>query len=164
MDIIKKITRICHTQLAECFNSMLLSCEFPDLLKAVEVSAIHKGSDPNSKIIYRPISVPSAMSKVFERLLEKQIVPFIDTKISTLDVRIQKKLYSAEHALIRVTEKIRKALDSKGIASMISMDFSKAFDCMPHDLLIAKLNAYAFKYGFGAQSQRLIANYLSNGR
>ena len=56
---------------------MLLSCEFPDLLKAVDVSAIHKGSDPT-------ISLPSAMSKVSERLLEKQIVPFIDTKISTL--------------------------------------------------------------------------------
>ena len=48
---------------------MLLSCEFPDPLKAVDVSAIHKGSDPTSKRNYRPISVPSAMSKVFERLL-----------------------------------------------------------------------------------------------
>ena len=43
---------------------MLLSCEFPDLLKMVDVSAIHKGSDPSFKITYRPISVPSAMSKV----------------------------------------------------------------------------------------------------
>ena len=43
-------------------------------LKAVYVSAIHKGSDPTSRINYKPISVPSAISKVFERLLEKQIV------------------------------------------------------------------------------------------
>ena len=41
---------------------------------------------------------------------------------------------------------------------MISMDLSKEFDCLPHDLLIAKLNAH----GFGAHSLRLIANYLSN--
>ena len=97
------------------------------------------------------------MSTVFERLLEKQIVLFIDTKISAL-LCAYRKNYNAEHALIRVTEKIRKTLDSKGVAGMISMDLSKAFDCMPHDLLIAKLNAY----GFGTQSLRLIANYLSN--
>ena len=41
---------------------------------------------------------------------------------------------------------------------MILMDLSKAFDCMPHDLLIAKLKAY----GFGLQGLRLIANYLSD--
>ena len=157
IDIIKKITGICHTQLAEYFNHMLISCKFPDRLKAVDVSAIHKASDPTSKVNYRPISVPSAMSKVFERLIEKQIVPFIDTKISNL-LCAYRKNYSAEHALIRVTEKIRKMLDSKGVVGMISMDLSKAFDCMPHDLLIAKLNAY----GFGAQSLRLIANYFSN--
>ena len=80
------------------------------------------------------------MSKVFERLIEKQIVPFIDTKISNL-LCAYRKNYSAEHALIRVTKKIRKTLDSKGVVGMISMDLSKAFDCMPHDLLIAKLNA-----------------------
>ena len=99
------------------------------------------------------------MSKVFERLLEKQIVPFLDTKISTLLCAFRKS-YISEHALIRVTEKIRKTLDSKGVAGMTSKDLSKAFDCIPHDLLIAKLNAY----GFGAESLRLIANYLSNRR
>ena len=49
VDIIKRITGICRTQIAEYFNSMPLSCEFPDPLKAVDVSAIHKGSDPTSK-------------------------------------------------------------------------------------------------------------------
>ena len=74
IDIIKKITGICHTQLVEYFNSVLLSCKFPDRLKAVDVSAIHKGSYPTSKVNYTPISVTSAMPKVFERLLDKQIV------------------------------------------------------------------------------------------
>ena len=128
---------------------MLLSYEFPDLHKAVDVSAIHKGSDPTHKINYRPISVPSAMFKVFECLLEKQIVPFIDTKISTL-ILAYRKNYSAEHTVIWATEKTRNTSDSKCVAGMISMDSSKAFDCMPHDLLNAKLSAY----GFGPQSLR----------
>ena len=71
---------------------------------------------------------------------------------------LTEKNCSAEHALIQVTEKIGKTLDLKDVSGMISTDLSKAFDCMPHYLLIAKLNAY----GFGAQILRLIANYLSN--
>ena len=99
------------------------------------------------------------MSKVFKRLLEKQTVPFVDTKVSNLLCAYRKK-YGAEQGLIRVTEKIRKTLDSKGVVGMISMDLSKVFDCIQHHLLIAKLNTY----GFGAQSLRLISNYLSNRR
>ena len=86
---------------------MLLS-SIQVLLKAVDISSIHKGFDPTSKINYRPISVPSAMSKVFERLLEKQIVPFINTIIYQLCCALAAKNYSTEHTLIRVTEKIRK--------------------------------------------------------
>ena len=57
---------------------------------------------------------------------------------------LTEKNYNAEHALIRVTKKIPKTLDSKGVAGMISMDLSKAFDCMPHDLLIAIIKCIWF--------------------
>ena len=66
--------------------------------------------------------------------------------------------HNAEHAHIRVIKKIRKTLDSKGVVGMISMNLSKASDCIPHDLFIENLNAY----GLGAHSLRLIANYFSN--
>ena len=55
-------------------------------------------------------------------------------------------------------ETMRKTLDRKGLPGVILMDLSKAFDCMPHDLQIAKSKAY----GFGLQGLRLIANYLSD--
>ena len=81
------------------------------------------------------------MSKVFERLIAKQINSFVTTKISSL-LCAYRKGHSAQHALIRLIETIRKTLDRKGVVRMILMDFSKAFDCMPHDLLIAKSKAY----------------------
>ena len=97
------------------------------------------------------------MSKVFERLIAKQINSSVTTKILNL-LCAYRKGHRAQHALIRLIETIRKILDRKGVAGMILMDLSKAFDCIPHDLLIAKLKAY----GFGLQGLRLIANYLSD--
>ena len=39
----------------------------------------------------------------------------------------------------------KKALDEQKVAGAVLTDLSKAFDCLPHDLLIAKLHAYSFE-------------------
>ena len=52
--------------------------------------------------------------------------------------------YSTKHALIRMIEKWKEALDNSSIVGTILMDLSKAYDCLPHDLLVAKLAAYGF--------------------
>ena len=52
----------------------------------------------------------------------------------------------------------RKDLADGRVVGMVLMDLSKAYDCIPHDLLIAKLEAY----GYGHHSRLLIHNYLSN--
>ena len=52
----------------------------------------------------------------------------------------------------------RKALDNKKVAGGILTDLSKAFDCLNHDLLIAKLEAY----GFDKTALQFVYNYLKN--
>ena len=158
VNILKLISGLCHVEITKYFNKMLLTCEFPEAVnKAIDASSLYKSSESTCKVNYRQISVATAMPKVFERLIAKQINSFVTTKISSL-LCAYRKGHSAQHALIRVIETIRKTLDRKGVAGMILIDLSKAFDCMPHDLLIAKLKAY----GFGLQGLRLIANYLSD--
>ena len=57
-----------------------------------------------------------------------------------------------------MTEKWRKCLDKGGVSEAILTDLSKAFDCILHDLLIAKLAAYGFDY----QSLGIMGSFLSN--
>ena len=65
--------------------------------------------------------------------------------------------HSTQHALFKLLQKWQKELDSGGFISTILMDLSKAYDCLPHDLLIAKLEAYCL----GNDSLNLILDYLS---
>ena len=46
--------------------------------------------------------------------------------------------------LIRLTENWKQSLDNRKFLEAVFMDLSKAFDCTPHDLLIAKMHAYGF--------------------
>ena len=54
--------------------------------------------------------------------------------------------------------KWQSCLNTSGKVGAILMDLSKTFDCLPHDLLIAKLAAY----GFGQKSLKLFMSYLSD--
>ena len=60
--------------------------------------------------------------------------------------------------LIRLIETWRKNLDNKKFVGAVLMDLSKAFDCVPHDLLIAKMHAY----GFDIDTLMLFFTYLKN--
>ena len=61
-----------------------------------------------------------------------------------------------QHALLRFVEACKKTMDDSGVAGAVLTDLSKAFDCLNHELLIAKLNAY----GFSRSALLFIHSYL----
>ena len=104
---------------------------------------------------YRPMSILSALSKIFERITSEQSNKFMAGMLSPLLSGFRQG-YSTQHALFRVVEKWKKHLDTMGIVGTILLDFSKAYDCIHHDLLIAKFEAS----GFNRKALRLIYSYL----
>ena len=85
------------------------------------------------------------MSEYFEPILSKYQCGFW-------------KAFSLQHCLLAMLEKWKLAVDNKKTFGALLTDLSKAFDCLPHDLLVAKLNAY----GFSLPALRLVLSYLLN--
>ena len=67
------------------------------------------------------------------------------------------KGFNAQHCLLTMVEKLSKTLDEGGKTGAFLTDLSKAFDCIDHNLLITKLNAY----GFEKKSLEFIYSYLT---
>ena len=93
--------------------------------------------------------------QVFERCLHKQISDFFDTIMSKYQCGFRKG-YCVQHCLIALLEKWRVNIDRGLEFGILLTDLSKAFDCLLHDLFIAKL----FANGLDDKALRLIYDYL----
>ena len=129
---------------------------FPRQVKVADVIPVFKKEDPNNKANYRPISLLPIISKIFERVLFEQIEKFSE-KILSPKLCGFRKGHSTQHALLNLLKNWQKTLDKSGVIGTVLIDLSKAYDCLPHDLLIAKLSAYGFK----DSATSLISDYLS---
>ena len=143
--------------LTPVINMSIRSSKFPSSLKHAEVSPIHKKSDRTDKKNYRPVSVLVSMSKLFEGLLCDQLMGYFSNILSSMLSAYRKK-YSCSNVVLQCIETWRKALDNNEVVGCVLMDLSKAFDSLPHGLLLAKLSAY----GMLGDSCTLVQSYLIN--
>ena len=124
-----------------------------------EICPIFKRDDEFDKSKYRPVSILVLLDKVFERCVQKQLVQYFNPYLSKF-LSPYRKGYSCESVLLHLIEDWKGALDKNSVVGTVIMDLSKAFDLIPHDLLLAKLSAY----GISTHSLNLLKSYLTNRR
>ena len=157
VNIIKDCSDIISPYITQYYNRAVLESIFPSSLKNAEITPIHKKDDINNKENYRPISILPSISKLFEKLMQNDISNYMNNYLSPYLCGFRKG-YNTETCLMSMVECWKKALDKNQIGGALLTDLSKAFDCINHELLIAKLAAY----GFDRSSLSFIFSYLSN--
>ena len=158
---LKEVGDLVAGVLAQIWNEEIIkNKKFAVEFKVADITPLHKKLETIYKENYRPVSLLPVVSKIFERLMLKQMKPFIETFLSKWLCGYRKG-YNAQYALTAMVERLKKCLDEKGgIYGAILMDLSKAFDTINHELLIAKLNAY----GFDDSALKIVLSYLSDRR
>ena len=137
-------------------NSSIRSSKFHNELKEADIVPVHKKKSKLSKENYWPIIILRNISKVYERCLHDQMSEFFDNIFSKYQCGFRKG-YSAQHSLLVMIEEWKKVVDNGGAFGALLTDLSKAFDCIPHGLIIAKLEAHSFQI----YALRLVYDYLS---
>ena len=122
-----------------------------------DLTHIHKADDTTNKNNYRNVSLLPVVSKIFEKIMQRQISAYLEEYLSPFLCGYRKG-FSAQHALLAMLEKWRISLDKGGYGGGVLMDLSKAFDTLNLELLIAKLYAY----GFDKKAVLLIKSYLTD--
>ena len=139
-------------------NNNLKYGVFPADAKIASVIPLDKGKPNKNEIFnFRSVSILNTFSKIYEKVIKDQLVSGLDNYLSPF-ISAYRKGCSTQHVLTRLAEEWSEQLDNNYIVGAILMDLSKAFDCIPHDLIIAKLAAY----GLDDTALKLIFSYLKN--
>lgn len=155
--LIKMAAQPISQHLTKLVNCSIEKSHFPEPLKLANVSPVFKKSDNLKKENFRPVSVLTVISKIYEGVMADQLCIHFK-EILSVWLSAYRKRYSTNNVLLQFVEILRRSMDKDEHVGCILMDLSKAFDCLDHNLLLAKMEVY----GVDAPSCKLIRSYLSN--
>lgn len=158
--LLKLVREFLIYPLTRLINSSIQNGYFPHALKEALVIPVYKNKgDRNDVGNYRPISLLPVISKVYEKCIAKQIIEYYES--NNLFANVQHGFRQGRSTMTSITDFVTSVLEgfeNREYTSTIFCDLSKAFDCVPHDHLIAKLKTY----NFDINSINLVRSYLSD--
>ena len=158
---LKSISNIISKHLTSLFNKSLETGIYPQCLKIAKCIPIYKGArlDPNDPINYRPISILTAINKVFERILHTQLSQYMEN--NDLLPKFQygyRRHHNTSQAILDYIDHITKARSNNFVTIAIFMDLSKAFDTVNNTILKEKLH----QLGITDLSTSLLNSYMTD--
>lgn len=157
--IIKEHVDILAEPLSIFYNNCLLNKIFPEQLKIARVVPIHKSGSRTDSKKYRPISLLPTLSKIFEKLIKKQLSVHLynNNVIHKRQFGYQRNIGTIDAVDLLVDDVITK-LNKKLKVAGIFLDLSAAFDTVDHAILLKKLEYYGIRGDF----LELLTSYLKN--
>ena len=142
----------------DIINASIKYNKFPERWKQALVKPLAKVTNPAAASDYRPISLLSTFSKILEKIVAKQMLEYLkNTGFLDNLQSAYKQSHSTITALLNVTDDIYEALENSELTFLVLLDYSKAFDCANHKLILAKLKSAGFK----DDSLNWVKSYLS---
>ena len=132
---------------------------FPDNMKIAVIKPLHKKEDVNTIGNYRPISLLPILSKIFEKSATNQLINYLEkNNLLAPNQHAYRKGHSTTTCLAEVLNHVHNLVDQKKSCAIVSLDLSKAFDSINHNLLLSKLS----KLNLSEPSILWIKSYLTN--
>lgn len=140
-------------------NNCLASSVFPTAEKIAKITPIHKGESKQKIGNYRPISVLTCFSKLFELIVHEQVYSYLEANqfLNSSQFGFRKNR-STQHAVTILTDHIRRGIDNSILTGAAYIDLSKAFDTVDHGCIISKLKCY----GIAGRELSWFESYLFN--
>ena len=118
---------------------------FPTRLKYSIITPLHKKGDKSEESNYRPISLLTSFSKMFERIIYNRLLTHFTSNFTTNSQFGFRKKFSTDKAAYKLINDILTALNNKKIVGGIFFDMEKAINCVKHNILLAKMDYYGIR-------------------